>query len=89
MPVFRLRQVMRITEGLEDLSNVFYASKLIPGPGTTLDDPSRNMSKMLRTFFAQTLPKLTVEPQGLVYPISRRTILARWPTPSMLLSSSI
>lgn len=70
MPVFRLTETMRMTVGLEDLANtIFYQSKLVAGPGTALDHPKRAMSKHLRSLLHKLLPKLTLEPEGIIYPI--------------------
>ncbi|CAF9924432.1 MAG: hypothetical protein ALECFALPRED_002759 [Alectoria fallacina] len=70
MSVFLLREVMRMSAGLEDVANtVFYDSKLICGPGTSLNDPKRAMSRRLRPFIQKTFPKLTPKPEGLTYPI--------------------
>ena len=70
MPVFLLREVMRMSAGLEDVANtIFYDSKLISGPGTSLNDPKRAMPRRLRPFIRNTFPKLTPEPEGLTYPI--------------------
>ena len=70
MPVFLLKEVMRMTAGLEDISNtIFYDSKLVRGPGTSLDDPKREMSCLLRPMIQKLLPKLISEPDGLVYPV--------------------
>lgn len=38
-----------MSAGLEDISNyIFYDSKLMCGPGASLDDPKRSLSQILR-----------------------------------------
>ena len=70
MPVFPLREIMRMTNGLEDLCNVvFYSSKLIPGPTTALNDPMRGTSRQLRTLIQQKWPQLTADPEGKIFPV--------------------
>ena len=69
MRVFLLTEVMRMTAGLEDICNtILYSSKLVRGPGTSLDDPNRKLSQDLSNI-AKAFPILTREPEGLVYPI--------------------
>ena len=69
MRVFLLTEFMRMTAGLEDICNtIFYSSKLVRGPGTSLDDPNRKLSQDLSNI-AKAFPILTREPEGLVYPI--------------------
>ena len=59
-----------MTADLEDLCNtIFYGSKLVRGPGTSLDNPYRELSKKLRESIATKLPILTPEPEGLIYPV--------------------
>ena len=70
VPVFLLKEVMRMTAGLEAIANdLFYDGKLVRGPGTELDNPQREMSRRLQPVFRKMFPKLTNEPDGLVYPI--------------------
>ena len=70
VPVFLLKEVMRMTAGLEAIANdLFYDGKLVRGPGTELDSPQREMSRRLQPIIRKMHPKLTNEPDGLVYPI--------------------
>ena len=70
MRVFMLKEVMRMTAGLEAISNeVFYESKLVCGEGTSPDHPSRKVSKDLQAWITQQFPRLREEPEGLIYPI--------------------
>ena len=70
VPVFLLKEVMRMTAGLETIANdLFYDAKLICGPGTELDKPQREISRRLQPVLRNMLPTLTKEPDGLVYPI--------------------
>ena len=59
-----------MTAGLEGVCNtIFYGSKLVRGPGTSLDSPSRQLSNKLRASIVANLPLLSPEPEGLVYPV--------------------
>lgn len=70
MRVFMLKEVMRMTAGLEAISNeVFYESKLVCGEGTSPDHPSRKVSKDLQAWITEQFPRLRQEPEGLIYPI--------------------
>lgn len=70
MPVFLLKEVMRLTAGIEDISNtIVYGSKLVRGPGTSLDSPHRELSKKLLAAITNSLPLLHPEPEGLTYPV--------------------
>ena len=45
-PAFLLKEVIRMTAGLEAIANdLFYDAKMVCGPGTELDDPQREMSR--------------------------------------------
>lgn len=69
-PYFMLREVMRMTSGLELIcSDLFYNGKLKSGTGTELYLPSRAMSRKWQEITLSKYPSLKKEPQGLVYPI--------------------
>ena len=69
-PYAMLLEVMRMTTGLEALcSDIFYDGQLKPGPGTAIDHPSRQMSRVWRAQIRDRYPTLTNEPEGLTYPI--------------------
>ena len=68
--VFVLRHVMRMTAGLEDLYNtVVYDSKLICGPGTSINDPKRRISSIIHDIVQRQFPVLKEPPINSVYPV--------------------
>ena len=69
-PFFMLKEVVRITTGLELLcSKLFYDSRLKPGEGTALDHESRAMTRLWQEKTRVLYPSMEKEPDGLAFPI--------------------
>lgn len=69
-PFSMLREVMRMTAGLELIcSELFYSGQLKAGVGTALNHETRAMSRLWQEKTRFSYPSLTKEPQGLLYPI--------------------
>ncbi len=68
-PFHLLREVMRMGNGLEDMSSqIFYDGKLIPGEGTAFDDPKRETGRKLQAVVRERYPALRHEPKGMFLP---------------------
>ena len=69
-PYHWLVEVMRPTKGLMDLCNdCFYSGKLVNGPNTELDHPSREMSVAIKKFLFGLYPALEKEPEDKLWPV--------------------
>ena len=69
-PYFMLKEVMRMTSGLEVIcSELFYNGRLKPGKSTELAHPSRAMTRLWQEKLRLRYPSLTSEPDGLAFPI--------------------
>ena len=69
-PYDKLKEVMRMTIGLLDLPNTcFYGGELFEGPFTSLDHPSREVSRKTIKFFKERYPSLRDAPEDKVWPI--------------------
>ena len=69
-PYDKLREVMRMTTGLLDLPNTcFYGGELQQGPFTSLDHPTREVSRKAVTFFTEQYPSLRAAPENNIWPI--------------------
>ena len=69
-PFHLLREVMRMGNGLEEMSSqIFYDGKLIPGAGTAFDHPTRETGRKLQQVIRARYPTLRHEPEGLFLPV--------------------